>query len=165
MGRYWREAFNILQIIIRKWRWISQTLRKGNQSIAKPALDWNTQGARRRGRSQQTWSRTVSEETILLPLLIALCECYQQQLGKRQKITNLQTEYPQNIASVILPLISTATMGNAKFIFFRPSNPLLPLQPSASKKFSADWGDLPKAVSSQPPWATPHWLIAHNLYE
>jgi hypothetical protein len=53
MESYWREACNILQIIIRKWQWIVHTLRKGNESIAKPALDWNPQGARR-GRSQQT---------------------------------------------------------------------------------------------------------------
>ena len=38
------------------------TLRKDSGSIEKTALDWNPQGNKRRGRSKQTWRRTVAEE-------------------------------------------------------------------------------------------------------
>ena len=41
----------------RKWRWIGHTLRKENSSITKRVLDWNPQGARKRGRPRGTWRR------------------------------------------------------------------------------------------------------------
>ena len=44
----------ILRIRIGKWRWSGHTLRKGDESIEKQTLDWNPQGARRRGRPKQT---------------------------------------------------------------------------------------------------------------
>jgi hypothetical protein len=47
---------------MRKWRWIGHTLRKGDESVEKQALDWNLQGARRRGRPKQAWKRTIVEE-------------------------------------------------------------------------------------------------------
>jgi hypothetical protein len=31
-------------------------------AIEKDALDWNSQGARRRGRPRKTWRRTIEEE-------------------------------------------------------------------------------------------------------
>jgi hypothetical protein len=64
LGSYWREACNILRKIIRKWRWIIHTLRKRDDPIAKPALDWNPQGAGRRESLQKTWKRSVSEEAV-----------------------------------------------------------------------------------------------------
>jgi hypothetical protein len=57
------EKLVILQIRMRKWRWIGHTLRKGDESIGKQALDWKPQGARSRGRMRQTWKNTVLEET------------------------------------------------------------------------------------------------------
>ena len=41
----------------RRWRWIGHTLRKENTSITKRALEWNPQGARKRGRPRGTWRR------------------------------------------------------------------------------------------------------------
>jgi hypothetical protein len=38
------------------------TLRKPAGAIRKDALDWNPQGARRRGRPRKTWRRTIEEE-------------------------------------------------------------------------------------------------------
>jgi hypothetical protein len=52
----------ILQIRMRKWLWISHTLKKGDESIQKQVLDWNPHGARVRGRAKQTWKKTVLEE-------------------------------------------------------------------------------------------------------
>ena len=46
----------------KKWNWIGHTLRKGDDDLAKQALDWNPQGSRRRGRPAETWSRTVKSE-------------------------------------------------------------------------------------------------------
>jgi hypothetical protein len=46
----------------RKWRWVGHTLRKPTGAIEKDALDWNPQGARRRGRRRKTWRRTIEEE-------------------------------------------------------------------------------------------------------
>jgi hypothetical protein len=46
---------------MRKWRWIGHTLRKGDESTEKQALDWNPQKARRGGRPKETWKRTVLE--------------------------------------------------------------------------------------------------------
>jgi hypothetical protein len=50
------------QIKERKWRWIGDTLSKIEGAIDRAALDWNLQGARRRGRPRKTWKRTVEEE-------------------------------------------------------------------------------------------------------
>ena len=47
----------------RKWSWIGHTLRKGNDDIAKRALEWNPQGSRRRGRPALTWIRSVQLES------------------------------------------------------------------------------------------------------
>jgi len=41
------------QIKRRKWNWIGCTLRKETGAIEKTALDWNTQGYRRRGRPKR----------------------------------------------------------------------------------------------------------------
>jgi hypothetical protein len=54
----------ILQIRFRKWRWIGHTLRKGDESIEKEALDWKPQGVGVRGRPKQTIKKTVLEEAI-----------------------------------------------------------------------------------------------------
>jgi hypothetical protein len=51
----------ILQIRMRKLRWISHTLKR-DESIEKQALDSNTQEARRRGRPKKTCERNVLEE-------------------------------------------------------------------------------------------------------
>jgi hypothetical protein len=37
-------------------------VRKGDESIVEQALDWKTEGARRRRRPKQTWKKTVLEE-------------------------------------------------------------------------------------------------------
>ena len=50
------------QIKRRKWNWIGHTLRKEAGAIKKPALDWNPQGYRRRGRPKRTWRRTTEDE-------------------------------------------------------------------------------------------------------
>jgi hypothetical protein len=39
-----------IQIKKRKWRWTGHTLRKPAGAIKEVILDWNPQGARRRGR-------------------------------------------------------------------------------------------------------------------
>ena len=46
----------------RRWRWIGHTLRKGDNSITKKALDWNPQGKRRVGRPRHTWRRAREED-------------------------------------------------------------------------------------------------------
>jgi hypothetical protein len=50
----------------RKWRWIAHTLRKTEGAIERAALDWNPQGARRRGRPRKTWKKTVEEEAAVM---------------------------------------------------------------------------------------------------
>jgi hypothetical protein len=37
-------------------------LRKPAGTMKKNLLDWNPQGARRRGRTRKTWRRTIEEE-------------------------------------------------------------------------------------------------------
>jgi hypothetical protein len=54
------------QIKEMKWRWIGHTLRKTEGAIERAALDWNPQGARRRGRRRKTWKKTVEEEAAVL---------------------------------------------------------------------------------------------------
>ena len=52
----------MLQITLRRWRLIGHTVRNGDKSTEKQALDWNPQEARRRERPKQTWKRTVLED-------------------------------------------------------------------------------------------------------
>lgn len=51
-----------VQIKRRKWRWIGHTLRKPAHSTIRQALKWNPQGARKRGRPQETWRRSVERD-------------------------------------------------------------------------------------------------------
>jgi hypothetical protein len=51
----------ILQTEMIKQQWVSHTLRKGDEYIAKQAFDWNMQGTRS-GRPKQNWKRTVLEK-------------------------------------------------------------------------------------------------------
>jgi len=51
-----------LQIRKRKWGWLSHTLRKPPNFIARQALEWNPQGKEARGRPRNTWRKTVLEE-------------------------------------------------------------------------------------------------------
>jgi hypothetical protein len=50
------------QIKRRQWRCISHTLRKSDDSIDKQAIDWNPQGAYKRGRLKTTRKRAVCDE-------------------------------------------------------------------------------------------------------
>jgi len=45
-----------IKILIKrsKWNWIGHTLHKEARAIEKTALDWNSQGYRRRGRPKRT---------------------------------------------------------------------------------------------------------------
>ena len=43
---------------------MGHTLRKGNDTIEREALDWNPQGQQRRGRTKQTWRRSVHNEAL-----------------------------------------------------------------------------------------------------
>ena len=64
---HWRrteETEISIQIKRRKWNWMRQTLRKGNEAIEREALDWNPRGKRRRGRPKQTWRRSVHNEAL-----------------------------------------------------------------------------------------------------
>ena len=49
----------MIQLKTRKWRWIGHTFRKTEGAVEKQALDWNPQGARRRGRLRITWKRSI----------------------------------------------------------------------------------------------------------
>jgi len=51
-----------LQIRKHKWGWPGHTLRKPSDDIARQALEWNPQGKQGRGRSRNTWRRTMLEE-------------------------------------------------------------------------------------------------------
>jgi hypothetical protein len=49
---FWRrtgETEMSIQLKRRKWNWIGHTLRKGNETIEREALDWNLQGKGREG--------------------------------------------------------------------------------------------------------------------
>jgi hypothetical protein len=50
------------QIKRQKWRWMGHTLRKSDDAIEKQSLDWNPQGAHKRGWPKTTWKRTVCDE-------------------------------------------------------------------------------------------------------
>ena len=51
-----------IRIKRRKWNWIGHTLRKRAGAMEKTALDWNTQGYRRRGRPKRTWRSTKDDK-------------------------------------------------------------------------------------------------------
>lgn len=51
-----------IEIKRRKWGWVGHTLRKGANTIARQALDWNPQGQRRRGAPKRTWRRSLDTE-------------------------------------------------------------------------------------------------------
>jgi len=50
------------QILKRKWGWIGHTLQKPASSITRPALSWNPQGKRKRGRPRNSWRRDTEAE-------------------------------------------------------------------------------------------------------
>ena len=47
----------------KKIKWIGHTLRKEDGEIPKAALLWNPQGNRMRGRTRNSWRRSVIKET------------------------------------------------------------------------------------------------------
>jgi len=51
-----------INLEIRKFRWISHTLRKEDGEIPKAALLRNPQGNRKRGRPRNSWRRSVIKE-------------------------------------------------------------------------------------------------------
>jgi hypothetical protein len=51
-----------LEIRMRKFGWIGHTLRKDEGEITKAALQWNSQGSRKRGRPKNSWRRSVIKE-------------------------------------------------------------------------------------------------------
>jgi hypothetical protein len=56
-----QEDVNI-EIQKRKFGWIGHTLRKDDGEIPKATLQWNPQGSRKRGRSNNSWRRSVTKE-------------------------------------------------------------------------------------------------------
>lgn len=46
----------------RRWKWIGHVLRKPEHAIARQALEWDTNGVRKRGRPRTTWKRTIKNE-------------------------------------------------------------------------------------------------------
>jgi hypothetical protein len=50
------------QLKRRKWNWIGHTLCKVVETMEKTALDWNTQGYRKRGWLKRMWQRTIQDE-------------------------------------------------------------------------------------------------------
>jgi hypothetical protein len=55
------EPINII-IKRRKWKWIGHTLRKPQDDITRQALEWNPAGKIKRGRTRQTWLRSIADE-------------------------------------------------------------------------------------------------------
>ena len=51
-----------LTIKQRKWRWLEQTLRKGQDDITNQSLKWNPQGNRKVGRPKSIWKRELQYE-------------------------------------------------------------------------------------------------------
>jgi hypothetical protein len=53
-----------VKLEIRNWKfeWIGHTLRKDDGEIPKAALQWNTQGSRKRGRPKRSCIRSVMKE-------------------------------------------------------------------------------------------------------
>ena len=48
----------------RRWKWIGHTLRKDNNSIVCQALEWNSQGTKKRGRPKNTWRRGLQKDLL-----------------------------------------------------------------------------------------------------
>ena len=46
----------------RRWRWLGHTLWKPCCSIGRQALNWNSQGQRKRGRPRNTWRRELEKD-------------------------------------------------------------------------------------------------------
>jgi len=46
----------------RAWGWIGHMLRRPDGHVAKRAVEWNSQGKRKRGRPRHTWRRTSMSE-------------------------------------------------------------------------------------------------------
>jgi len=59
-----------LEIRTRKFRWIGHVLRKEDGEIPKAALLWNPQGNRKRGRTKNSWRRSIIN--LLAPELLFL---------------------------------------------------------------------------------------------
>jgi hypothetical protein len=51
-----------VQIREGKWGRNGHTLWKPNNHLTREALEWNTQGVRRRGHSRMTWRRAIEKE-------------------------------------------------------------------------------------------------------
>ncbi|XP_068618681.1 uncharacterized protein [Battus philenor] len=74
---FWRrcdEMQNDQQIKRRKWNWICQMLRRDPDHIPRQTLEWNPQGKRRRGRSKQTWRRTITSEVKAVGMTLSEIE-------------------------------------------------------------------------------------------
>ena len=52
----------VVYIRRKELNWIGHTIQKGENNLARRALDWNPQGFRRAGRPTETWSRSVRRE-------------------------------------------------------------------------------------------------------
>jgi hypothetical protein len=50
-----------LQIKKQKCKWIGHTIRKEENVVKRIALDWNSQGMRKRGRPKKTWTSVMEE--------------------------------------------------------------------------------------------------------
>ncbi|GFS03505.1 endonuclease-reverse transcriptase [Elysia marginata] len=48
----------------RRWRWLGHVLRMSKSRHPLIALRWNPQGARKKGRPQGTWRRSVESESV-----------------------------------------------------------------------------------------------------
>ncbi|GFR79594.1 hypothetical protein ElyMa_005878800 [Elysia marginata] len=48
----------------RRWRWLGHVLRMSKSRHPLIALTWNPQGARKKGRPQGTWRRSVESERV-----------------------------------------------------------------------------------------------------
>ena len=59
--KYQQESI-ITTIARRRWRWIGHILRKDQGSIPRVAVEWKSEGHRKRGRPRMTWRRTVEAE-------------------------------------------------------------------------------------------------------
>ena len=57
-----KEKPILLQIKRRNRRWIGHMLRKPHDNISRMVLEYNPQGSRGRGRSKQTWRRSMPNE-------------------------------------------------------------------------------------------------------
>jgi len=74
-GKLTKQPRIDLQIRKRKWGCLGHTLRKSIDDITRQALEWNPQGKRGRGRSKNTWWRTVLEEAKWVKKTSAEIKC------------------------------------------------------------------------------------------